>query len=90
MNAELHRRLTKLGLDLHAGHLDRAALFWLKVFADLAADAGLGVDASGVASRSSRASPIHWSRFFRSCRRQRSTSRLTDDGVAFGRASRSG
>ena len=35
MNAELHRRLTKLGLDLRAGHLDRAALFWLKIFADL-------------------------------------------------------
>jgi NADH-quinone oxidoreductase subunit F len=40
MNAELHRRLEKLAHDLRVEHLDRAALFWLKVFADLAVDGG--------------------------------------------------
>jgi len=36
MNAELQTRLSKLGDNLRGGRLDRAALFWLKVFVDLA------------------------------------------------------
>jgi NADH-quinone oxidoreductase subunit F len=34
MNAELKTRLSKLEDDLRADRLDRAALFWLKIFAD--------------------------------------------------------
>ena len=40
MNSELKERLLKLGSDLHAGQVDRAALFWLKVFVDEAVAAG--------------------------------------------------
>lgn len=40
MNAELQTHLTQLENDLQANRLDRAALFWLKVFADMAAEAG--------------------------------------------------
>ena len=40
MNSELNARLSKLDDDLRAGQVDRAALFWLKVFADEAAAAG--------------------------------------------------
>jgi len=34
MNPELNARLSKLSDDLRAGRVDRAALFWLRVFAD--------------------------------------------------------
>lgn len=34
MNTELQARLERLGDDLRSGDVDRAALFWLKVFAD--------------------------------------------------------
>jgi NADH-quinone oxidoreductase subunit F len=37
MNDALESRLTKLAHDLRQGLLDRAALFWLKIFAELAA-----------------------------------------------------
>jgi NADH-quinone oxidoreductase subunit F len=40
MRAELQARLDQLAADLRAGQIDRAALFWLKVFADMATDAG--------------------------------------------------
>src|SRR5512138_1362267 len=40
MHAELQARLERLGDDLRAGRIDRAALFWLKVFADAAAPEG--------------------------------------------------
>jgi len=40
MNSELKDRLSKLGGDLQAGQVDRAALFWLKVFVDEAVAAG--------------------------------------------------
>ena len=40
MQAELQARLEQLGDDLRAGRIDRAALFWLKVFADASAPAG--------------------------------------------------
>jgi NADH-quinone oxidoreductase subunit F len=36
MNVELQNRLERLAGDLRADRLDRAALFWLKVFADMA------------------------------------------------------
>ena len=36
MDVELRYQLSQLGDDLRAGRLDRAALFWLKIFADLA------------------------------------------------------
>src|SRR4051812_34729798 len=40
MQAELHARLEQLGDDLRAGRIDRAALFWLKVFADISLPEG--------------------------------------------------
>src|SRR5688500_15847417 len=40
MHAELRARLDQLGDDLRAGRVDRAALFWLKVFVDAAAELG--------------------------------------------------
>jgi len=40
MQAELHARLEQLGEDLRSGRIDRAALFWLKVFADASAPEG--------------------------------------------------
>ncbi|MFN8505314.1 NAD(P)H-dependent oxidoreductase subunit E [Kouleothrix sp.] len=40
MNADLRARLEQLGDDLRAGDVDRAALFWLKVFADAATGDG--------------------------------------------------
>jgi NADH-quinone oxidoreductase subunit F len=40
MRAELQSRLDQLGDDLRTGQVDRAALFWLKVFADMATAAG--------------------------------------------------
>jgi NADH-quinone oxidoreductase subunit F len=40
MNSELKARLSALSNDLHSGQLDRAALFWLKVFADEATQRG--------------------------------------------------
>ncbi len=40
MHAELRARLDQLGDDLRAGGVDRAALFWLKVFVDAATAAG--------------------------------------------------
>ena len=40
MHAELQSRLAQLGDDLRSGRVDRAALFWLKVFADAAAAGG--------------------------------------------------
>ena len=40
MQAELHARLEQLGEDLRSGRIDRAALFWLKVFADTSAPEG--------------------------------------------------
>jgi NADH-quinone oxidoreductase subunit F len=40
MHAELHARLERLGDDLRAGRLDRAALFWLKMFAEAAGPEG--------------------------------------------------
>ncbi|MBK9711050.1 MAG: NAD(P)H-dependent oxidoreductase subunit E [Kouleothrix sp.] len=41
MHAELQARLSQLSNDVRTGQVDRAALFWLKVFADAAiADAG--------------------------------------------------
>jgi NADH-quinone oxidoreductase subunit F len=36
MNVDLNTRLSHLSADLQADHLDRAALFWLKLFTDLA------------------------------------------------------
>jgi NADH-quinone oxidoreductase subunit F len=36
MHAELQARLARLNDDLRSGQIDRAALFWLKVFADAA------------------------------------------------------
>ncbi|HEU5103801.1 MAG TPA: NAD(P)H-dependent oxidoreductase subunit E [Roseiflexaceae bacterium] len=40
MHAELHARLKWLSDELRAGRLDRAALFWLKVFVDAAGPEG--------------------------------------------------
>ena len=40
MRAELQSRLDQLSHDLSTGQVDRAALFWLKVFADMATAAG--------------------------------------------------
>jgi NADH-quinone oxidoreductase subunit F len=40
MHADLRFRLSQLSDALRAGSLDRAALFWLKVFADLALEKG--------------------------------------------------
>ena len=40
MSAELYARLERLGNDLRSGDADRAALFWLKMFADEASAAG--------------------------------------------------
>jgi NADH-quinone oxidoreductase subunit F len=40
MRAELQTRLEQLSDDLRAGRVDRAALFWLKVFVDAAIEAG--------------------------------------------------
>src|SRR5690242_18596537 len=40
MQAELHARLEQLGDDLRAGRIDRAALFWLKVFVDASQPVG--------------------------------------------------
>jgi NADH-quinone oxidoreductase subunit F len=40
MRAELRARLQRFGDDLRAGRVDRAALFWLKVFADAATASG--------------------------------------------------
>ncbi len=46
MHTELNACLSKLSRDLRSGQVDRAALFWLKVFADeaLAADGGVRSD----------------------------------------------
>jgi NADH-quinone oxidoreductase subunit F len=40
MNSELKTRLSKLSSDLREDNVDRAALFWLKVFAEEGLDAG--------------------------------------------------
>ena len=40
MHAQLQARLDALSHDLRSGELDRAALFWLKIFADAALEAG--------------------------------------------------
>jgi NADH-quinone oxidoreductase subunit F len=40
MHPDLRRRLEQLGDDLRSGDVDRAALFWLKVFAEAAASDG--------------------------------------------------
>ncbi len=40
MHPELRRRLEQLGDDLRSGDVDRAALFWLKLFAEAAANDG--------------------------------------------------
>jgi NADH-quinone oxidoreductase subunit F len=40
MRAELQSRLDQLSHDLRTGQIDRSALFWLKVFADMASAAG--------------------------------------------------
>jgi hypothetical protein len=40
MRAELRARLDRLSDDLRASRVDRAALFWLKVFTDMAMAAG--------------------------------------------------
>jgi NADH-quinone oxidoreductase subunit F len=40
MHPELRTRLEQLGADLRSGDVDRAALFWLKVFAEAAAADG--------------------------------------------------
>ncbi len=60
MNAELQTRLSRLRDSLHGGQLDRAALFWLKLFVELAlendgeirsdrwVEAGLAAQVSGL------------------------------------------
>jgi len=40
MHSELRTRLEQLGDDLRSGDVDRAALFWLKIFADAATSDG--------------------------------------------------
>src|SRR5262245_4735885 len=40
MHAELQTRLERLSGDLRAGRVDRAALFWLKVFISATAEQG--------------------------------------------------